>query len=272
MTPRLASVLFAFLRRDAFLYASYKFSFVLDLASVLLSTATFFFVARLVDPAALPAMAAYGGRYFAFVLIGIAFSACQGVCLHSLAQSVRREQLFGTLESVLTAPASLPLVILASSQWNLLYAALQVGFHLGIGILVFGLSLPPVDIVAAALMLILTAAAFLGIGMISAAFILRFKRGDPAAWLIAAASDLLAGVYFPVSILPKPLQALADLVPMTHALEGLRLVLLRSASLSEVLPHALALAAFPVVLLPLGILGLRTAFDRARADGSLGHY
>ncbi|MBI5625134.1 MAG: ABC transporter permease [Elusimicrobia bacterium] len=267
-----SDLLLAFLRRDAFFYASYRFGFALDLVSVLLSTATFFFVARLIGDRALPSLAAYGGDYFAFVLIGIAFSACQGVCLHSFSQSVRKEQLFGTLESVLTSRVSFPWLILASSQWDFLYAGLQVGLYLGAGTLFFGLALPAANLAAFSLVLAFTAAAFLSIGLASAAVILRFRRGDPAAWLIAAASDLLAGVYFPVSILPEPLRLLSKLVPMTHSLEGLRMTLLGSAGVADVLPQILALAAFSAVLGPLGVLSLRLALDEARKNGSLGHY
>lgn len=268
----MSRILLAFLVRDARIQLSYRLEFVLNAFSILSSVATFYFVARLFGAAAAPALAGYGGDYFAFVLIGIAFSTYQGVGLRSLAASIRQEQYLGTLESVLAAPVRLPVFLIASAQWDFLYATLEVALYLGAGVLLFGQRFPGADLPAALLMLSLSLAAFLSIGILSAAFILRFKRGDPIAWLVGAASELLGGVYFPVDILPGWLRRLSALAPMTHSLEGLRRALLQGAGPAGVARPALALAAFTAVALPAGVLLFRRALDAARRDGTLGHY
>jgi ABC-2 type transport system permease protein len=45
----------------------------------------------------------------------------------------------------------------------------------------------------------------MGLGIISAAFIMRFKKGNPVTWMVATASELLGGVYFPIDVLPERL-------------------------------------------------------------------
>lgn len=264
-------IFWAFLKRDALSNFSYKLQFTLDLLSIVFSVATFYFVARLFGTVPLPALEAYGGDYFSFVLIGISFSAYQGVGLHSFSSSIRQEQYLGTLESVMAAPVRVPVFLLASAQWDFLYATLQVVLYLLAGVF-FGLRFPDSHIPAALLLTVLTVAAFSSLGVLSAAFIIKYKRGDPVTWLISTASELLGGVFFPVAVLPSSLQSLAQFVPMTHALEGLRASLLRGAGFAETAPQALALAAFTVVTMPLGILFFRKSLDGARREGSLGHY
>lgn len=267
---RLPRLFLAFLRRDALYHLSYRFQFALEMLSIVLYVATFHFVGKMFGAA--EALAAYGGDYFPFVLIGIAFAGYQSAGLHSLADSIRHEQTIGTLESVLASPVKIPVFLLASVQWSFLYATLEAAVYLAAGILLFGAAFPAAHIGAALLVAALTLCAFLSVGLLSAAFIIRFKRGDPVAWLLAAVSDLLGGVFFPVSVLPEPLRALSSLVPMTHALEGLRLALLRGAGVAEVAAQAGALAVFSAVLMPLGLFAFRRALEASRRDGSLGHY
>jgi ABC-2 type transport system permease protein len=68
------SKIYAFLKRDVIEQASYKLSFVSSIFSILLSSATFFFVSKLIPNSGQGVLAKYGGDYFGFVIIGIAFS------------------------------------------------------------------------------------------------------------------------------------------------------------------------------------------------------
>jgi len=65
---------------------------------------TFYFIAKLFGRAATPYLESYGGDYFSFVLIGIAFSDYLGVGLTSFAGIIREGQMLGTLEAMLITP------------------------------------------------------------------------------------------------------------------------------------------------------------------------
>jgi ABC-2 type transport system permease protein len=265
---------FAFVVRDLRQTVSYKFAFLLDLASVFFNAATFYFVARLFDAGtgASPYLASYGGQYFPFVLIGIAFATYQTTGLNSFAQSLRQEQYMGTLESILVTPVKISTFLAGSSLWDFLYASGEVFFYFLLAFLAFGLQLPQANISMAVLSLILTLTTFMGLGVLSAAFILRFKKGNPVAWMIATASELLGGVYFPTQILPDWMKSIAEWVPMMHALTALRMSLLSNAQFADIKHHLLFLAAFTVVIWPVGVLTFKWALKRSQADGSLGHY
>jgi len=62
---------------------------------------------------------------------------------------------------------------------------------------------------------------------------------------------------FPFAGMPVFAQWIAQLLPLTHFIRLIRGVLLRGASLSELMPSVLALVAFTVVMMSLAILRFR---------------
>ncbi len=264
--------LFSFILRDARQATSYRFAFVLDMASVFFNAATFYFVSRMFDSAPSPFLSSYGGAYFPFVLIGIAFSTYQSVGLNSFSQNLRQEQFLGTLESILVSPVRIPTFLAGSALWDFSYATIEVILYFIVGFTTFGLVLPQANILPALVALLLTLSSFMGLGVLAAAFILRFKRGNPVAWLIATFSELLGGVYFPTQILPNWLKSVSDWIPMTHALSALRDSLLSNAGFSDISHHLLYLGCFTLVIWPVGTLAFKIALQRSQMDGTLNHY
>lgn len=258
-----------FLRRDFLMEISYRFGFVLQVLGILFSTTSFYFISQLLNPGASGFLEAYGGDYFSFVLIGMAFTGYQGVALHTFSGVIRTGQVSGTLEALLITPTRLPTVLLSSSLWDFLFTTLRVAIYLLMGVLLFGANLQQANVLSALVILGLTVLAMSGIGILSASFIMVLKRGDPVSFMFSSLSTLLGGVYYPISVLPGWLQTLAQFFPLTHALEAMRLALLSGASLADLWREALILAAFAAILLPLSMVAFRWAVRLARRDGSL---
>ena len=122
------------------------------------------------------------------------------------------------------------------------------------------------------IIMILTILAFAGIGLISAAFFVVFKQGSPISFVMSTASGLLGGVFYPVNVLPSWLEPLSNLLPITHALEAMRQVMLNGATLAQVGNQAALLALFAAILLPLGLGAFAYGLKTAKVDGSLIHY
>jgi ABC-2 type transport system permease protein len=110
------------------------------------------------------------------------------------------------------------------------------------------------------------------LGILSACFILLFKKGNPFAWLLVSASGLLGGVFYPVSALPPWLQSVAQWLPITPCLEGVRRALLAGEGLRELWPQAAMLLLFAGVGLPLTLLLFRWSVARAKRTGTLAQY
>jgi ABC-2 type transport system permease protein len=118
----------------------------------------------------------------------------------------------------------------------------------------------------------LSIASFSGFGILSAAIVLIIKKGDPIAWVFGGVSSLLSGVYYPISVLPDWLTPLSRLLPMTYALDAMRLAMLKGYSLYDVRFDVLVLAGFALILTPLSFYAFRSALKRAKMEGSLIHY
>jgi len=271
-TKQTLRIAWAFLKRDILSEASYRVSFILQLFNILFSVATFYFIAQLFGKAATPYLEAYGGDYFSFVLIGIAFSSYFGAGLSGFSSSIRRAQTTGTMEAMLTTPTNISTMILSSSLWQYTLTTIRVIVFLIIGSLIADLNLSEGNYAAALLILALTIITFSSIGIISASFIMIIKRGDPITWILNSMMGLLGGVYYPIAILPGGLQWLAKFLPVTYSLQAMRLALLQGASFSILAPNIIVLFLFSLVLVPLGLLSFRYAVRQAKIDGSLTHY
>ena len=146
----------AFFLRDLRQNLSYRLALFLDIASVFFNAATFYFVAKLFGEAAAPQLEGYGGTYFPFVLIGIAFSTYQTAGLTSFSQTLRQEQYLGTIEPVLVTPINIPTFLAGSALWDFFYASCEVGLYFLVGFVSFGLTLPQANVGAALISIILT--------------------------------------------------------------------------------------------------------------------
>ena len=262
----------AFLRRDWRLQLSYRFSFLLQFFGIFFNLLVFYFLSKLVGDSAAPYLEPYGGNYFAFVLIGLAFSGYFGVGLNSFSANLREAQTTGTLEAMLMTPTRLSTVIMSSSIYDYGFVTFQVFVYLALGGLLFGVQLEKGNTPAALVVLVLTIIAMTSLGIIAASFIMVLKRGDPVTLLISSLAVLLGGVYYPIQLMPQWLQQLSRLLPITYSLDAMRRTLLADASFQDVMPDIIALAIFGIVLVPVSLLVFRYAVHRAKVDGSLAHF
>ncbi len=261
----------AFLRRDLREALTYKFSFVSSVTGILLSSATFYFVAKLV-PGGAPSLGPFGGDYFSFAVVGVAFAGLLGMFQEGLSAVVRGAQVSGTLEALLVTPVPIPVILFGSSLYSLVFQVVRAALHLGVAAAFFGLAFGRVNVVGVLAVGGLTVLCFLSVGVLSASFVLVYKVGNPFSWVLGTVSGLLGGVVFPISLLPPWIRWVSSLLPVTYALDGMRRSLLASAPLAEVLPDIAALAIFDAVLLPLSLVAFRLAVRKAKRDGTLSHY
>jgi ABC-type multidrug transport system ATPase subunit/ABC-type multidrug transport system permease subunit len=262
----------AFFRRDLKLNLSYRFAFALTLFGIVLNVGVFFFLAGLVTEARVPALQRYGADFFPFLLVGIAFRGYLSVSLDRFAQALRSEQMMGTLEMLLSCPVRISTLLAASIGFSLLYESAVFAIYLTAGVLLGSVSVARMNLPIAGLVMIPTLVCFAGLGMLSAAFQMRVKRGDPVNFFINAASTFFGGVFFPVEVLPGALQWIARALPVTYALEAIRKTLLAGAGAEGVAAELGVLSGFALILSPLGLFAFSAALRQSRKDGTLGQF
>jgi ABC-2 type transport system permease protein len=263
--------LVAFVRRDLAVAASYRFLWLFQVANVVFFVGALFFLGQLVDSGGAPAMAPYAS-YFSFGLVGVAVTSFFFSSMSRLLQNLRESQINGTLEAILITGTSPFAILLYSYAAILLLELAQWAAYLGIGVGAFGFSLAQAHWACTTVLCALGILLFLGFALISASFILVFKRGDPFNWILGGAAWLISGALYPVELLPAWLQEVSRVYPVTPLLGGLRRALLLGDGFGELRPELLTVGASAVAMLALGAVLFRWALGRARREGSLAHY
>ncbi len=262
----------AFLFRDLHIEVSYRLSFLLQVVGIFPVVLMFYFLSLLFGDVASGLLKAYGGHYFPFVLIGIAVQNYFILALSSFAGSIREAQLSGTLEAVLSTPVRLPVILMGSTFYAFVFNSIRIVIYLMIGSLISGPVFNWGSLPGAFLVIALSIMAFSSMGILSASFIVLFKKGDPLNWFFSIVSWLLGGVYYPISVLPEWLQRFSAFIPMTHSLEALRMLLINQGTLVSVSKSIFVLGIWALAGLPVSYLCFVYAVQRGRINGNLGHY
>ncbi len=261
----------AFVRRDFRLERTYRIALLTQFAGIFASLLSAGFLSRLV-PGNTHALRPFGGDYFTFVLVGTAALSYFSVALGSFASSLGQEQQMGTMEALLVTPNDPKKLLICGAAWPFTFATIQLVIYVGLGAALFHANVAFGHIAIAGGMLLLTMAAFSAVGLAAAGMIMLVKRTGALLGLVGSAFGLLGGVLYPISVLPRPLQLLAQALPMSHGLEGVRLALVPDPDLGAIGRDALALAVFTVVLVPVALWGFEWSVRQCRRTGSLGHY
>lgn len=259
----------AFVIRDFLSDVSYRFGFVLQLGGMFFAVAMFYYVSRMIDP---QTAGLDGVEPFPWLLVGIAFQLYFSTALHSFAEKVRSEQVLGTLEAMLVSPTPTSVVIFSSTAWDFTWGALRLLVYLLSAVFVFGVKLDITSPAALALGIGLTLLSSAGIGMLSASFILYFKRGDPVNFFLSTGTAFFGNVIFPAKLLPHPVQWVSQWLPMSWSLQVVRGALLKGASLDDVAAPIARLGILTAILVPLGLLAAKIAIAKAKREGSLVQY
>lgn len=262
----------AFIVKDFKVATSYRLNFLMQFTGVFFTSTLFFMISQMIGGENLPALAEYGSDYFTFLLIGIALADYFTVATSSFASEIRGAQVVGTLESLLMTPTSISTILLSSFLYKLLYTSLRILMYFLVGTLVFGASINLSNMAAILITFILVLLPFIGIGLLSASFIIVLKQGSPISFIVSMSSGLLGGVLYPVQVLPDWIEPFSQLLPITHGLEAMRQILINNEGLVEISQQLFILLCFSLVLMTAGIASIITAVRIARKEGSLLHY
>ena len=258
----------AITRRDLLTAIRYRTGFVIIAAGALAELAAFYYLSRAVGAGFRPD----GVGYFPFLIVGTGFYTCLVMGINSFLHIVQEAQQTGTLEILVTTSTPAPVLIFLSAMSAFAGNTVQLVFYVGAGLLLAG-SLPESPNIAGCIVVFgLSLVIAVAIGILAAALQLAIQKGSALVWLLGSGIWFMTGTLFPVSTLPKPLQILAGVIPITHSLSGMRLALLQGAGFSLLLPEIGFLVFFCCLLLPASLLIFSYTLRRARLEGTLSFY
>jgi ABC-2 type transport system permease protein len=255
----------AMAKRDLLIFFSYRFRLVTMTAGSLFSLALFHFLSRIVKAPGLET----SGRYFAFVVVGLVIVEVLTSTMALPPASLRQELVAGTFERLLVSPFGAIAGIGATLIFPFCLAAFAGVVTIVLATAVFGLSLHGATVLLAIPYATLGALAFAPFGLVLLAMGLLVKQTVMGASFIVSAISLVAGVYFPISILPSWLRWASDVQPFTPATDLLRHALTGTALLHPAWLELLKLAGFAAVGLPVAVMAVRASVRIGRRSATI---
>jgi ABC-2 type transport system permease protein len=253
-------------RRDLTVYLSYRWRLGTQYVGVLFSLAVFYYISRLVRVGEF----ASPDTYFSFAVVGVIIVQVLQSTL-DIPGSVRQELVAGTFERMAVSPFGPVAGILSLFLFPTVLAVVSMIVTLAISAFVFGVDPTWATVPLAVPVAVVGAMALGAIALLFAAMVVLFKQAPGTAYVLAAIS-LVAGFYFPISLLPWWLEWASYVQPFTPAADLLRHLLVGQSLEGSAWGDVAKLVGLSAVLMPVGVLGLSLAIGRGRRLGTLTEY
>jgi ABC-2 type transport system permease protein len=257
----------AIVRRDLLTAIRYRTGFLITAAGAAAELAAFYYLSRAIGPGFRPD----GVDYFPFLLVGTGFYTFLIMSINAFLVIVREAQQTGTLEILMTTSTPAPVLVFLSAISAFAGNTVQLLFYLGAGLLLFGAPVHA-NLLGCVVIFALSLAIAIAIGILASALQLAIQKGSALVWLLGSGVWFMTGTLFPVATLPKPLRVAAQLIPITHSLDGMRMALLQAADWSALAGEIGILALFSFALLPFSLMVFAYTLRRARLQGTLSFY
>jgi ABC-2 type transport system permease protein len=255
------------MKRDWLTFASYRTQLFSMVFGMLTSLTLYYFLSKLVKVASFPTHQ----DYFAFVVIGMVIITVLQSTM-GIAATLRGELVAGTFERLILSPFGPVPAMLAMMVFPFVMAILSSVIMLGMAAVVFGVDLRWETVLLAGPVMVLGTGVFTAFGMIMAALTLVFKRATSGLGLVLTLISLTSGLYFPISLLPDYLRWISAVQPFTPAVDLLRNLLVGSPLAGSPWADLAKMVGFLVVMVPLGLVGLRAALRFAQRRGTIMEY
>src|SRR2546426_6435250 len=204
---KLLRIVGAFISRALRIAMSYRASIVLEFLGVILTLITFRLIAKLVGA---HGNELAGGDYVGFAVVGLALSTALVASVQGPVGAVRGEQGMGSLEALVAQPLSIGELAVGLSAFPVLQGIVNsilvmviatVAFHFPLSVANFAVAIPAI---------VLSAVAFMSLGLGAAAVVLAFQQGAFLAQWLAGALGLISGAFFPLALFHGWIRDLAE--------------------------------------------------------------
>jgi len=155
---------------------SYRVSFVVSFISLLVTIIPVYFVASALQPFMASIIAEEAREYFGFVLLGTVLLTVVSTALTSFAASVSGGLSSGFFEALLATPTPLPALLIGQTGYAFAWALGRMILLMTAGLLL-GVEVQWARLPEALLLFGLVVAAYVGIGLLAAGFVVSFRHG-----------------------------------------------------------------------------------------------
>jgi ABC-2 type transport system permease protein len=209
--------------------------------------------------------------FIGYIVIGSTVWMWQNVVLWDVGFALRNEQMRGTLESNWLSPTWRFSYLLGHSGPQLV----SMMMFFSITALEFGLMFH-VRLHGSLWMILLMVLAAIpsiyGLGFAFASLVITVKEANAFVFLIRGLVMIFCGITFPISLLPGWMQSIAQWLPQSYLIHGMRAAAFSNAGIRELAPDLIPLLLFGIFWLVVGYFTFLWMERRARMTGAIGQY
>ncbi len=205
-----------------------------------------------------------------YLLIGALLWGYLSLVFMEAAYAISWERWEGTIEYTFMAPVRRITHLFGICLFAIGYGLARTFVVLLIAAAMFRLDFSHADIPAALAVLAASTVPLIGLSILTAVLpLLSPQKGEQMSIALQGFLLLVSGVYYPLSVLPIPMQIAGAASPLTYALAGIRRSLLEGAGLDAQVGTIAILLGMGVFLIPASILVFAWAENRAKRLGLL---
>ena len=188
-----------------------------------------------------------------FIVPGIIGMILSNILIVITAMAVVREREHGTLEQLIVTPLTRTEIMLGKIAPYVLVGIVQLSAVLLVGTLLFRVPIRgSVPLIYGVSLLFIVAS--LGLGLFISTLVTRQAQAIQTSFFFLLPNVLLSGFMFPREAMPPVAAEIGLLLPLTHFLQIMRGIVLKSVGLAELWPQTLALVGFAALFITFSTL------------------
>jgi ABC-2 type transport system permease protein len=205
-----------------------------------------------------------------YLLIGALLWGYLSLVFMEAAYAIAWERWEGTIEYTFMAPVRRMTHLMGICLFAIGYGLARTVIVLIAAVAIFNLDFSHANLLGTLAVLAASIVPLIGLAILTSVLpLLSPQKGEQMSFAVQGFLLLVSGVYYPLSVLPLPLQLAGMLSPLTYSLEGMRRSLLDGAGVGDLLPTMAVLVGMGAVLIPLSVVVFARAESRAKRLGLL---
>lgn len=193
-----------------------------------------------------------GSRYIDFLIPGLLGMNLMGSAIWGMGFAIvdaRRKKL---IKRLMATPMPRPYYLLSFGLSRLLLLWVEVGVVLGFGALFFGVPVRG-SLFDLAVLCVFGSMSFCAVGLLIASRPQTIEAASGLMNLVMMPMWIVSGVFFSAQRFPDVVQPAIKALPLTAVIDGLRAIMLQSASLAQVAPQLGILGAWLIICFTLAL-------------------
>jgi len=205
-----------------------------------------------------------------YLLVGALLWGYLSLVFMEAAYAISWERWEGTIEYTFMAPVRRVTHLMGICLFAIGYGLARTLVVFIVATFMFNLDFSHANFGGAVAVLAVSTVPLIGLSIFTSVLpLLSPQKGEQMSIAVQGFLLLVSGVYYPLSVLPMPMQVAGAASPLTYALAGIRDSLLDGASIRQELPTIGILLVMGAVMIPAAVLVFGWAENRAKRLGLL---